>query len=265
VPHLAGISVYPVKSLEPLRPKRARILPTGALEGDREFCMQDSEGKFVNGKRYAQVHTLRSRYDPATGNLRLGAASTGLTEQFHVDADRAQIETFLTDFFQTPVKFARNTEVGFPDDLDSPGPTIISTGTLEEIARWFPPLDVEQMRLRFRANLEIGGVEPFWEDHLFTAPGSRIRFRIGEVLLDGNNPCQRCVVPPRDPSTGEGIPEFAKIFADRRKESLPKWAEPARFNHFYRLAINTCPVPAQGGKFFNVGDGLEIVGRQSIG
>jgi hypothetical protein len=250
--------------MEPQRLQQVRILPTGALERDREFCMLDSEDKFINGKRNAKVHTLRSKYDPATGRLRLGTASTGLTDQFHVDADRPQIEKFLTDFFAIPVKFARNREVGFPDDLDSPGPTIISTGTLEEIARWFPPLDVEQMRLRFRANLEIGGVEPFWEDRLFTTPGTTIRFRIGDALLDGNNPCQRCAVPPRDPTTGEGIHQFAKIFAEKRKETLPEWAEPARFNHFYRLAINTCPVPAQGGKFLNVGDELEIVGPQTL-
>ena len=236
----------------------ARVLRSGALEGDRGLAFFDADGKFVNGKRFAKIHLLRSKYDPFTHELSLGRAETGITAAFHVDDQREKIETWLTEYFGQPVFLRRNTEVGFPDDLDCPGPTVISTATLGEVASWFG-LDTQQMRLRIRANIEIGDVPAFWEDRLYGVKDSLVRFRIGDCLFDGNNPCQRCVVPPRDPFTGINNPEFAKIFTRKREETLPAWAERSRFNHFYRLSVNT-KVPAdQAGKMIHVGDELEVL------
>jgi uncharacterized protein len=260
LPHLASISIYPVKSLEPVMVPHVRILRSGALEGDRAFALFDAEGKFVNGKRNAKVHQLRSSYDPFTGELRLGRAETGLTSAFQVDGQIDDIEAWLTEFFSMPVFFRRNADVGFPDDLDAPGPTVISTATLAEVAGWFAPLDVAQTRLRFRANLEIGDCPPFWEDRLYGKPGTLVRFRIGDCLIDGNNPCRRCVVPPRDPATGEGFPDFAVMFRKRREKTLPAWAERSRFDHFYRLAVNTKVPAGQADKTLRVGEKIEIVG-----
>jgi uncharacterized protein YcbX len=253
--------IYPVKSLEPVRPAEARVLRSGALEGDRTFALFDTEEKFINGKRNPLVHRLRSSYDPITRQLHLGRPETGLNIAFHVDDQCQALESWLSEFFGQPVSFRRNLENGFPDDLDSPGPTIISTATLIEVASWFPPLDVTQLRLRIRANLEIGGVPAFWEDRLYSVKDSLVRFRIGECLFDGNNPCQRCVVPPRDPFTGENYEGFSKIFTDRRKQTLPSWAEASRFNHYYRLAINTKIAPEQAGKFVHTGDEVEVLGN----
>jgi uncharacterized protein YcbX len=264
LPFLASISIYPVKSMEPMLLQEVRVLRSGALEGDRAFAFFDSEGKFVNGKRNSKIHLLRSKYDFFTGELSLGRAETGLTATFHVDRQREKVETWLTEYFGIPIFLRRNGEVGFPDDLDCPGPTVISTPTLGEVASWFDPLDTHQLRLRIRANLEIGGVPPFWEDRLYGMKGSLVRFRIGDCLLDGNNPCQRCVVPPRDPFTGSGISEFAKVFAQKREEALPKWAEKSRFNHFYRLAVNTLVPADQAGKTIRVGDEFEVLTPESV-
>jgi hypothetical protein len=40
---------------------------------------------------------------------------------------------------------------------------------------------------------------------------------------------------------------------------LPSWSARERFNHFYRVAINTRPEGDQGGKTLRVGDRLEIL------
>jgi len=113
--------------------------------------------------------------------------------------------------------------------------------------------------LRFRANLEIADSEPFWEDRLFgEAEGVARAFRIGNVLLAGTNPCQRCVVPTRDPATGAVWPEFAKIFAVTRSAQLPQWAPRLRFDHFYRLTVNTRPLGSAGGTL-HVGDEIQLV------
>lgn len=73
----------------------------------------------------------------------------------------------------------------------------------------------------------------------------------------GVNPCQRCVVVTRDPQTGEPLPKFQKIFITQRKNTLPEWTERSRFNHYFRLAVNTRLSPTEAGKVIQIGD--EIV------
>lgn len=149
--------------------------------------------------------------------------------------------------------------MGFPDDTNASGPTVISTGTLEEVASWFLDVSVDEMRLRLRANLEIGGVPPFWEDQLFAQEGQCVQFRVGEVLLKGINPCQRCVVPSRDSQTGEVTRNFQKIFIQQRRETLPSWTTLSRFNHFYKLSVNTNVPESEAGKQLHSGDAIAKV------
>jgi uncharacterized protein YcbX len=138
------------------------------------------------------------------------------------------------------------------------GPTVISTATLADVTTWFPGLEVGETRRRFRANLEIEDVEPFWEDRLYGEEGEAVRFQIGDVQLEGTNPCQRCVVPTRSTDSGERYAEFATIFERQRYETLPWWATRSRFDHFYRLAVNTRPVTGQTGTI-RVGDEVRIL------
>lgn len=60
MPYIAGIFIYPVKSLDAVSVTQATVLGSGALEQDREFAIVDGEGQFVNAKRNAKVHLLRS-------------------------------------------------------------------------------------------------------------------------------------------------------------------------------------------------------------
>jgi uncharacterized protein YcbX len=236
--YLSRIFIYPIKSLDCVAVDTAPVLPSGALADDRRFAMFDGLGQYVNGKRNAKVHLLRSAYDPVTSRLTLAVGAGSPAKTFNVDSQRGALEEWLTEFFGFPVSFRQNSGVGFPDDTDSPGPTLISTATLLAVADWFG-LTLDQTRARFRANLELGGVPPFWEDRLYGLRGTTMRFSIGDVLFDGINPCQRCVVPARDPITGLSVPDFAKRFVELRRKHLPDWAESSRFNHYYRLAINT--------------------------
>ena len=258
MPHLSRILIYPVKSLEPVSVKEITVLKSGSLAGDRALAFFDDQNKFVNGKRHPRIHHIRSAYDHFTNTLTLARADSTTSSTFHVDRQRAELNAWLSEFFGFAVTVRHNSEVGFPDDLDCPGPTIISAATLNEVASWFPPLDSSQLRLRIRANLELSGTPPFWEERLYAAKGMRVRFRIGDVLFHGNNPCQRCVVPPRDPFTGENYPDFAKTFAQRREQSLPAWAEKSRFNHYYRLAINTLVPDTESLKTLHVGDDIVV-------
>ena len=258
MPHLAHIRLYPVKSLDGLAVAEAVVLPSGALEHDRQFAIVDAEGRYVNGKRTAQVHRVCSTFDVRTGTLELGAQGHDHRQAFSVDTDRAAIDAWLSGHFGFPVTLIENTVGGFPDDTDSPGPTFLSTATLSAVATWFPGLDTDQCRVRFRANLEIGGVEAFWEDRLFGAAGAVVRFRVGAVVFEGVNPCQRCVVPGRAPTSGAAIADFPRQFERQRRATLPPWAVSSRFNHFYRLAVNTRLAQGVAGTI-RVGDAVEIL------
>jgi uncharacterized protein YcbX len=256
--HLAQICVYPIKSLAPVSPPNVTLLTGGALEHDREFALFTEDGKVLNGKRTPRIHSLRSAFDLATGILCVEAAGSGEEAHFRLPDEWGALEGWLTRFFDQPVAVRRSAQGGFPDDLNAAGPTIISTATLEEVASWFPGLSVESARIRFRANLEVGGVPPFWEDRLFGEAESVLPFQIGNVAFHGVNPCQRCIVPPRDPETGEAIPNFSNIFRAKREETLPPWAVRARFNHFYRLAVNTRVPVTEAGKMLRVGDSVRV-------
>jgi len=124
---------------------------------------------------------------------------------------------------------------------------------------WFPRLTVAEVRVRLRANLEIGGVGPFWDDRLYGEQGQVVRFQVGSVIFEGVNPCQRCVVPTRDPATAEAIAGFQKTLAERRRATLPAWAAISRFNHFYRLAVNTRLASGQQGGHIKVGDEVRLL------
>ena len=159
VPQVAGIFIYPIKSLDGVAVSEATVLGSGALRGDRKFAIFDAQGNFVNGKRNAKVHLLRSRFNDDFTILSLQIQ--GQKFDFYLDKERTALEAWLSNYFGFPVKIEQNTLAGFPDDTNASGPTIISTATLETVASWFPGVSVEQMRLRMRANIEIVGVPPF--------------------------------------------------------------------------------------------------------
>ncbi|MBM0740068.1 MOSC N-terminal beta barrel domain-containing protein [Phormidium sp. CLA17] len=250
--HLAKILIYPIKSLDGVAVTKATLLTSGALKGDREFAIIDYQGQFVNGKRFPAIHKLRANFDleQRTVSLQVQDASESLS--FRLDGDRTPLESWLGRYFGFPVKLIQNPEMGFPDDTESPAPTIISTETVEAVAAWFP-VSVENMRSRLRTTLEIAA-EPFWEEQLFSTAGNLVPFHIGAVQFLGVNPCQRCIVPTRDPLTGEPYPDFQKMFVEHRKATFPTWAEASRFNHYYRLAVNTRTHPSEAGKTIQVGD-----------
>jgi uncharacterized protein YcbX len=250
---LARISIFPIKSLDGLTVSEAQILPSGALKGDREFAIVDHAGKFVNGKRNPKVHLLRSAFDLGARTVKIWEQGQTDRQIFDLDGDRHAMSDWFSDYFEQPVKLVQNLEMGFPDDTDSPGPTIISTATLTTVASWFPQLSYEQIQRRLRTNLEVDTVLPFWEDRLFTSADSSVIFRVGDVQMEGINPCQRCVVPTRNPETGEVSDHFQKIFIQQRQETLPEWVERSRFNHFYRLAINTRIPISEAGKVLAIG------------
>lgn len=240
---LGRISIYPLKSWPGVSVDRAEILPAGNLRHDRELALIDDAGQFMNAKRSAAVHRIRAVWDLANWTVSVGIATPDqpvpVLTTYHLDENRSALADWCSDFFQTRLRLVQRAEGGYPDDLDSPGPTVVSTATLQTVANWFEGLTLDEVRQRFRANLEIADCAPFEEDRLVAIEGNPVPFQIGEATLHGTNPCQRCIVPTRSPVTGESWTGFQRAFARRREAEFPPWGEQSRFDHFYRLTVNT--------------------------
>lgn len=258
---LARILIYPVKSLDGISVHHAAFTPRGGLVDDRRWALFDDDGELINGKRMPRVHDVRARYDLDARTIELTVKATKAQQTFSLVDDVPALDRWFSDFFDVSVSLREAPDGGFPDDPDAPGPTVVSTATLSAVASWFPGLTVDEVRQRFRANLELDCPEPFWEDRLYANAGELLRFQIGAVQFDGTNPCQRCGVPPRDPETGKPWPGFAKQFSEHREATLPSWANASRFDHFYRLSVNTRVVPGSSGHVA-VGDEVRLQDNQ---
>jgi uncharacterized protein YcbX len=248
MPQVSRIQLYPIKALDAVRVSEARVLASGALALDRQWALFDERGRPINGKNRPEVLRVRASYDPAALEVALDG------HPFSLARDAAAIASWFSERLNERVELREDRETGFPDDTESPGPTFVSEGSLARVAAWFD-LPLENVRRRFRANLECDGVEPFWEDRLYGGG-----FTIGSVHFDAVNPCQRCAVPSRDPSSAEPLTGFQRRFMERREAELPPGAVRSFFTHHYRLTVNTRVAPSRAGRIVREGDAVEACG-----
>ncbi len=295
MPYLSGITIYPVKSLDGMGILESAVVPCGALLHDRRWRLVDAEGRVVNAKKFARIHAVRARFEIMNGDsngagkpspagvlitLWLGSESESLSDSSQsgetfplIPGSEGPCE-WLSDALGKHVFLEERLEGGFPDDLDAPGPTIISTETLNEVARWFGWGD-EEVRRRFRMNLELTadtpqvssgpGAEPevsqqpFWEDSLACpvrknsmSPVSGGEdsldylpveepkvFFIGEIIFRAVGVCRRCVVPSRDTQNGKQTRLFRDAFEARRFRGLRHDVDVREWQDYYRLGLNT--------------------------
>jgi uncharacterized protein YcbX len=292
MPFLDRITVFPIKSLDGVEVHEARVLSCGALEHDRRWQLVDMEGRVMNAKRTPLMHGIRVRFHieglvDGTGGMPL--ANERNSVEVAVDPVALAIgaipgidrlggmtpETFplvpgsegpcgwLSEVIGQAVLLVERRNGGFPDDRDAPGPTLVATATLIEVARWFG-FDLDECRRRLRVNLEVGGCDAFWEDSLASPRGPEWApsmeqsladlpadpyaalpppqpraIHIGDVRLQATNVCRRCVVPSRHSRTGVVTEYFRDAFEARRSLSLRPDVEASSWSHQYRLAINT--------------------------
>jgi uncharacterized protein YcbX len=252
--HLAGLRIYPVKTLDGMAVETAEITSGGTLAGDRAYALFGPEGEPINGKRTPRVHELDVAFDLASGSLTVAADREPRT--FSLDTERAAAEGWFTDYFGIETTIERAGETGFVDRR-SAGPSVVSTATIEEVASWFGDLTADGVRRRLRTNVEVGGVPAFWEDRFVgeSAP----TFAVGGTEFEGVEPCGRCVVPARDPDTGEALPEFRERFIERRKATFPGFADPEAFDHHFTVTL-IASIPEQDRETrLTVGDAVSVL------
>lgn len=288
-PTVSRLQRFPLKSLDAEHCNVATLVAAGALEGDREWGILDQPatkpydptradvsgtGTYINGKKTAKIHRLGSIYhrreDGGPGVTLWERNNPGDSQRFDLfdgrntnrerNTEQQSVHEPLNDwlggFFDRPVSVRWDGD-GHHDDRTRYGPTVISTATLREIAAWFD-WSVESARRRFRANIELGGVPPFWEDRLVANSGSVTPFQIDGTEILGVHPCQRCVVPSRDPDTGEETPNFRERFVENRKKTRPDWTDANRFDHLFRVMVNTHVPEASVGTSLSVGSPVTV-------
>jgi uncharacterized protein YcbX len=243
------------------------INDAGTFESDREYALLDpdedtviedrfdSVGKTFNGKEIDHTHEVKSKFDPETDLLTLTMRNTGETDTFDLTTERKEASEWFSGFVGEPVKLRHRKPPSF---IDRPklGPSVISTGTLEEVASWFDEMTVEGARIRLRPNIEIGGVPAFWEDRFLGDDPAG--FEIRETRFEGAEACARCVVPSRNPDTGEPIEDFEQRFAEYREETLPDWAPREAFEHFFTIMLITKVPDLYYGDTVSVGDEVSV-------
>ncbi|MFC5134079.1 MULTISPECIES: MOSC domain-containing protein [Haloferacaceae] len=277
---LDELVAYPLKSLDGVRVDRAELGPRGALRGDRSYAFVEAGvdpeaasvgggGGYVNGKSEPAIHRLRASYElagpadatptavtlerPESGDAPAGQRAFALPD------DGDALARWVGEYLGYEVDLVREPAGGFPDDRAAPGPTVISAGTLEAVASWFDGIaDATEASRRFRPNVVLGDCPAFLEDRLFGDHGTGVRFSVGEADLVGVNPCQRCVVPSRHPDTATEIDGFRETFLRKRRETLPAWTESDRFDHDFRLMVNTVVPEESWGAVVAVGDAVEV-------
>jgi uncharacterized protein YcbX len=256
--HVERLTVYPVKALDGADRDAVRIAEGGTLAGDREYALFGPDREPINGKRTARVHDLETAFDPASRELTVrpdGAAD----RTFDLDAERAVAEKWFAAFFGEAVTIERDAAAGFPDRPDG-GPSVVSTATLREVASWFESVTVDGLRRRLRANVEVGGVEPFWEDRFVGADAVfAVETADGPVRFEGVEPCGRCVVPTRDPDSGEPTPGFRERFVERRAATYPEWVDADAMPHDYTLMLIAAVPAADRGGQLRVGDEVGLL------
>lgn len=257
-PRLSGIRIYPIKSLDPVVLQEAEI-GVHSLKHDRTFALLTADGKYVNGKRTGRVNQLKAEYDLPNGNITLSTRGEDEKHAFKLEEGNPELLEYLSDFFEMPVILVHRQRGELMDVPTRSSATVVSQASIESLQNDLPNHSTEDLRLRFRHNIEISGVEAFWEEQLFRPSGEGIRFAIGDVEMVGMSPRARCNVPPRNPLTGKTDKQFIKAMLASRTKTLPANSFLPEYGNLYYFTVDTHLAEKEAGKVIKVGDPIKIL------
>jgi uncharacterized protein YcbX len=210
VPTVTGFNVTPVKSTALHNPEEIRLERHGA-SGNREFFFLDEHDHLFGGSKLGSLVQLRASYDRETdvlaitfpSGIEVEGPAAGTGEPLVVDFWGRSVEARavngpwtepLASFAGRPLRLARVVRPG--DGNDVRAVTLVSLASVEELSRQGgreAPVDAR----RFRMTIELDGCRPHEED---TWRGQRLR--VGDAMLEVEDPVPRCVVTTQDPETG---------------------------------------------------------------
>lgn len=269
-PVVSALRIYPIKSLCPVSVERLELTSAGIVY-DREWAIIDAQGRYVNAKRCLGIHRVRllSFLPPSTIRLagRLPESPMDTEVSFDIANDAASAAAWLSRVLGLPgLELRRSSVGGFSDDPRIDGPTIVSEASLAVVASWLGPSPhVDDLLERFRPNIVVRGVPPFWEDAAVPTHNSRgVAIAAGPTArLVGVAPVHRCVVPSRAPASrgagvaGTAMPGFEAAVVAGRAAALPPWSPAHRIRAVGGYHLATATVIVAPGSLY-IGDSLRL-------
>ena len=242
--HVSWIHVAPIKALAIQELAQVELGLLG-VEGDRRFCIVDTEGRRLNAKRVQRFVTVRPHFDDAMRNLvidmpdgskvkgavDLGPATTVTISERRVAAhfvDGPWSEA-LSAVAERPVHLVRFDDPGEGVDRadEGAGASLLSEASLRAIAKAARVTDPIDPR-RFRMLFGVAGVEAHAEDAWI---GCRVHIGSAAVVPGGN--IGRCAVTTLDPMTGVSDLDTLAALATYRGENVT--SEPLPFGVWARV------------------------------
>jgi len=238
IARVSGLFIYPLKGARAVALTTATLAPYG-LKDDRIWMLTDERGRFLSQRTHPYLACLRALVTesglslsyPGSAPIDIHAFVGGSECRVQVWDDALiawdagdHIANWLYDALRIRARLVRVSPrsercadpsyVG--DSLsaitfsDGYPVLVCSSSSLTELNRRLPepvPMD------RFRPNIVIEGLEPFFEDHISVLAINQIRLRLVK-------PCTRCQVPSIDQDTGvlatDPLPVLRRFRFDHR-------------------------------------------------
>lgn len=231
---LTEINIYPVKSFAGISLDSVQLDRFGPC-GDRRWALVDENGVAITQREDARLALVKTQLLDDTLVLQLGGECIEIPLPGK-DAQKCQLRVWADDVSGVDAgqeaatwlskNLGRKCRLAYiPDNsIRLVDGSYASAGETVGFADAFPILLISQSSLddlnsrmettvpmnRFRPNLVVSGCEPFAED-------SWRRIRVGEVEFDLVKPCDRCVMPSIDQSTGQRDTKINRILASYRR------------------------------------------------
>lgn len=201
------ISVTPVKCFALAHPESIELTEAGVLE-NRRFLLVEAEGKRLRSSLTSWPMVVRGEYDAETEQLRVtfpdGAvwrgSALGSGEPIEVDFHERMVESRVVEgewnerlsrLASHPVRIVRPERHGHVQEAPV---TLVSEASINRLAQ---EAGSEVDGRRFRMLFTLSGCGAHEEDEW---NGSLLR--IGDAVVCGGGPVDRCAMTTRDPDTG---------------------------------------------------------------
>ena len=208
---IAGLWIYPIKSVGGVRVRRARITAGGSLAGDREWLVVDEAGAMLWQGMVPRMATLSADLVPGGlgvsnrdgQRIEVGVRAPGherTVTQYGfsfpgVDAGD-EAAAALSDWLERPVRLVRIGEAAHAW-ADLYPMHVVGEASLAALNERMVREGRHEMEIeRFRPNVVLGAAEAFEEERTEV-----IDFR--SASLHFVEPSKRCVLPSIDRRTGE--------------------------------------------------------------
>jgi uncharacterized protein YcbX len=230
VPHVAWISIAPVKGLGLVHPEEVMLERYGVRD-NRRFYLIDARGRMTNGKRLGPLVRVRPQLDD-------GRLTLNLPDAEPVSAPIEHGEPITTSFFgrdvaghlvEGPFSAALSKLSGMElrlAEVDEPGAgsdrgtmggaSLLSEAALSTLGD--RTLDSRRFRMLFGIGDVEANAEDGWIDREVT---------IGDAVVVPRGNVGRCLITSQNPDTGR--PDFDTLGALRERRSSVPTTEPLPF------------------------------------